>query len=160
MARGRLLLLAFIGIAGFTIVVWPHVQILPSNEGIDASEFHVFPFTFRNTGYLPLYDLEIQCDPQNVVLINAELNAVIEQNGSIGGTRTIAEKVTPGGDKPFNCEGFDIGAGIQLSAAEMLVLVRLKPIPFMPTWPTISRFFVTSRQSDGKLRWEERAAPH
>lgn len=141
-------------------MVWPHVRVLPSNEPMEPSDFRAFPFTFRNTGHLPLYDLEIQCAPQDVVLIDTELNALIEPGQSIGNSRMIAEKVMPGEDKAFSCEGFDIGAGgIQLSAAEMLVLVRFRPIPFMPTWPRISRFFITSRQPDGRLRWEEHAPP-
>lgn len=154
LARGSSLLLAAVAIAGFTIGAWPHVQVFPSNEpAVHASSV---PFTFRNTGHLPIYDLEIQCAPQNVTAIDTKLNATIEWNVSIGNGRMIAEKVLPGEDKPLNCKGFGIGDLSQINSADMPVLVRFRPIPFIPlSWPTISRVFATSRQPDGRLQWQE-----
>jgi hypothetical protein len=45
---------------------------------------------------------------------------------------------------------------LETNYAELGVLVRFRPVRFIPIdWPANGQVFITSRQGDGRLQWEE-----
>lgn len=151
-----------LGIATLTGLnsLWPHVRVDAPVDLADPLQPYGVPFSIRNSGNFPIYDVEVQCVPH---ALQAKINRTMATapGPAIGNRRFVAEVIPSGESRPFTCDVFNMPPESILTTlyADVGVLVRFRPVRFVPVnWPAKAQVFITAQES-GRLQWREYIAP-
>lgn len=134
---------------------WPNVHVVAPIDLASPLQPYDVSFSIRNSGSLPVYNVEVQCMPYRFKTVVTR-SAKTAPGPAAGNRRFIADVIRSGEEKKFVCDVVRLPEDSVLLAtyADMLIVFRFRPVSFVPLhWPDETQAFYTSRQADGQLRW-------
>lgn len=148
------------GVASMQSAWLPRVRVVPPIEAADRFHPYELEFSVRNDGTLPIYGVDVQCIPHRFQV--KVLRTLPSMPGpSVANLRFVADKIPSGKARPFTCDVIkwppppDGVNGFEATYAELGVIIKFRPVSFLPwTW-VATQAFMTYRQADGTLHWRE-----
>jgi hypothetical protein len=160
-------LVGALGVIAGTATIWPNVHILPPAEPFDDAEPYKYPFILQNDGYLPVYNVRVQCLP---VHISFDLFRSSNIAAAPGAFRFVTDELPRGDKRPFNCQGWRWLSGringkdfippgplFRTTYADMKICTKFSVIPFadLELGCTDQVFQTQINDWDGKTYWRE-----
>jgi hypothetical protein len=144
------------------VVLPPRIAIEKPDEPVDVFRPFEFPFTLSNGGYFSLYDVRVNCVPDEFtfrktadIAGSTALPQIHVQNQAFVDIRDFA----PGDQKSFSCDVFhfdektSIPNTMPVVDCDVKIAATFRPIPFI-RWRAFKQFiFEASIAGDGTLRW-------